>query len=53
MIKPRIVTWGGTVACREEMRYAYEILDGNPQRKRLFGRHQCELKSKIKWIFSD
>jgi hypothetical protein len=38
VIKSRRMRWAGHVACMGEMRNAYIILAGEPERKRSFGR---------------
>jgi hypothetical protein len=42
-VKSRRIKWVGYVACMEEMRSAYKISVGKPERKRLLRRpkHRC------------
>jgi hypothetical protein len=41
MIKSRRMRWAGHVERMGEMRNAYRILDGKPERKRLLARLRC------------
>jgi len=48
IIKSRSMGWEGHVARMEETRYAYRILIGKPQRKRLLDRHKQKWYDNIK-----
>jgi hypothetical protein len=51
VIKSRRVRWAGHVACMEERRYAFRVLVGRPEGKRLLDRPRHRGRIVLKWIF--